>query len=64
MYVQSTPSSKGYVGAPVKQVVIEKLERVGFSVEVCPNFHDLEVENGVSPMKVDSSVEKQIHEVE
>ena len=50
VYVQSTPTSKGYKGDPVKQVIIEELERAGFEVDVCPNYHDLEVENGVSPM--------------
>ncbi len=50
VYVQSTPTSKGYQGDPVKQVVIEELERAGFEVDVCPNYHDLEVENGPSPM--------------
>ena len=50
VYVQSTPTSKGYKGDPVKNVVIEELERAGFEVDVCPNYHDLEVENGVSPM--------------
>ena len=50
VYVQSTPTSKGYQGDPVKQVVIEELRRAGFEVDVCPNYHDLEVENGVSPM--------------
>ena len=50
VYVQSTPTSKGYKGDPVKQVVIEELERAGFEVDICPNYHDLEVENGVSPM--------------
>ena len=50
VYVQSTPTSKDYKGDPVKQVVIEELERAGFEVDVCPNFHDLEVENGVTPM--------------
>lgn len=50
VYVQSTPTSKGYKGDPVKQTVIEELERAGFEVDVCPNYHDLEVENGVSPM--------------
>lgn len=50
VYVGSTPTSKGYKGDPVKQVVIEELERAGFEVDVCPNYHDLEVENGVSPM--------------
>lgn len=50
VYVGSTPTSKGYKGDPVKQVVIEELERAGFAVDVCPSYHDLEVENGVSPM--------------
>lgn len=50
VYVGSTPTTKGYSGDPVKRVVIEELERAGFEVDVCPNYHDLEVENGVSPM--------------
>lgn len=50
VYVSSTPTSKGYQGDPVKQVLIEELERAGFAVDVCPSFHDLEVENGVSPL--------------
>ncbi len=50
VYVGSTPTSKGYKGDPVKQVMIEELERVGFEVDACPSYHDLEVENGVSPM--------------
>ena len=50
VYVQSTPTSKGYNGDPVKGVIIEELQRAGFEVDVCPNYHDLEVENGVSPM--------------
>lgn len=48
VYSGSAPTSKGYTGDPVKQVVIEELERAGFEVDVCPNFHDLEVANGVS----------------
>ena len=52
VYIQSTPTSKGYKGDPVKQVVIEELERAGFNVDVCPNYHDLEVENGISPMNM------------
>lgn len=47
VYVGATPASKGYSGDPVKQVLIEELERAGFEVDVCPNFHDLEVANGV-----------------
>lgn len=50
VYVQSTPTSKGYSGDPTKQVIVEELERAGFRVDICPNYHDLEVENGVSPM--------------
>lgn len=50
VYVGSTPTTKGYTGDPVKQVVIEELKRAGFEVDVCPSYHDLEVENGVSPM--------------
>jgi len=50
VYVGSTPTTKGYTGDPVKNVVIEELEKAGFEVDVCPNYHDLEVENGVSPM--------------
>lgn len=50
VYVGSTPTSKGYQGDPVKALVIEELQRAGFEVEVCPSYHDLEVENGVSPM--------------
>lgn len=50
VYVGSTPTSKGYKGDPVKQVVIDELEKAGFEVDACPNYHDLEVLNGVSPM--------------
>lgn len=49
VYIQSTPTSKVYKGDPVKQVVVEELERAGFTVDVAPNFHDLEVEKGPSP---------------
>lgn len=49
VYIQSTPTSKAYKGDPVKDVVIEELERAGFTVDVAPNFHDLEVEKGPSP---------------
>lgn len=50
VYVQSTPTSRAYQGDPVKKVVVEELEKAGFAVDVAPNFHDLEVENGPSPM--------------
>lgn len=49
VYIQSTPTSKGYKGDPVKQLVIEELENAGFTVDVAPNFHDLEVEEGPNP---------------
>lgn len=49
VYIQSTPTSKAYKGDPVKDVVIEELERAGFEVDVAPNFHDLEVEEGPKP---------------
>ncbi len=52
VYVQSTPTSKGYKGDPVRDIVVEELERAGFEVDICPNYHDLEVENGVSPMNM------------
>lgn len=48
VYVGSSPVSKGWNGDPVKQVVIEELERAGFEVDACPNFHELEVANGVN----------------
>lgn len=52
VYIQSTPTSKAYQGDPVKAVVIEELERAGFTVDVAPNFHDLEVEKGPNPMNM------------
>ncbi len=50
VYVGTTPNSKGYQGDPVKQVVVEELECAGFAVDLCPNYYDLEVKNGVSPI--------------
>lgn len=52
VFIQSTPTSKGYEKDPVKQVVIEELERAGFTVDVAPNFHDLEVSEGVKPQNM------------
>lgn len=52
VYIQSTPTSKAYKGDPVKDVVVEELERAGFTVDVAPNFHDLEVEKGPNPMNM------------
>lgn len=48
VFIQSTPTSKAYKGDPVRDVVVEELERAGFTVSVAPNFHDLEVEKGPS----------------
>lgn len=48
VFIQSTPTTKAYQGDPVKDIVVEELERAGFSVDVAPNFHDLEVEKGPS----------------
>lgn len=50
VFVQSTPTTKAYKGDPVKDVVIEELERAGFTVDVAPNYHDLEVAEGPNPM--------------
>lgn len=49
VYIQSTPTTKAYGGDPVKQVVAEELNRAGFTVEVAPNYHDLEAESGPKP---------------
>ena len=57
IYIQSTPTSKAYKGDPVKQVVIEELERAGFDVDVAPNFHDLEVEKGPNPSNMMTMME-------
>ena len=50
VYVQSTPNSKGYQGDPVRAKITRELEEAGFHVTQCPNYYDLEVQNGVSPM--------------
>lgn len=50
VYVGSTPTTKGYQGDSTKQVVVEELERLGFEVDLCPNFYALEIENGVTPL--------------
>ncbi len=50
VYVGTTPNSKGYQGDPTKLVIKEELERAGFTVDLCPNYYDLEIKNGVSPM--------------
>ncbi len=50
VYVGSTPTTLGYKKDPVKQVVIDELTDAGFEVDVCPNYFDLELDNGISPM--------------
>lgn len=50
VYVGSTPTTLGYKKDPVKQIVIDELERAGFDVDVCPNYFELELDNGISPM--------------
>lgn len=49
VFIQSTPTSKSYAGDPVKDVVVEELTRAGFTVDVAPNFHDLEAAEGPKP---------------
>lgn len=46
VYQHNIPNSKSYQGDPVRDIIVEELERVGFSVDVCPAFYDLEAENG------------------
>ena len=48
VYIGASPVSKGWKDDPVKQVLIEELEKAGFEVDACPSFHELEVKNGVS----------------
>ncbi len=48
VYAHNVPNTKGYQGDPVQDLLVSELERVGFSVDVCPTFHDLEVKNGVN----------------
>ncbi len=50
VYVGSTPTTLGYKKDPVKQTVIDELTQAGFEVDVCPNYFELELDNGVSPM--------------
>lgn len=48
VYQHNIPNSKAYTGDPVRDVLKEELERVGFAVDVCPAFYDLEAEGGVN----------------
>ncbi len=52
VYVQSTPNSKGYQGDPVRGLITKELEAAGFEVTQAPNYYDMEVVNGVSPMNL------------
>ncbi|HAL73796.1 MAG TPA: glycosyl hydrolase [Clostridiales bacterium] len=49
VYLQNTPASRAFINDPVRQDVILELEYAGFTVDVCPNFHELEARNGVRP---------------
>ena len=48
VYEHNIPNSRAYAGDKTKDLIQEELERVGFTVDVCPTFYDLEAENGVS----------------
>ena len=48
VYQHNIPNSKAYQGDPVRDQIKEELERVGFTVDLCPSFYDLEAEQGVS----------------
>lgn len=48
VYVHNIPNSRAYAGDPVRDLLKEELERVGFAVDICPTFYDLEAQNGVS----------------
>ncbi len=50
VYVGSTPTTLGYKKDPVKQMLIDELTEAGFEVDVCPNYFELELDNGISPM--------------
>ena len=50
VYVGSSPTTLGYKKDPVKQMVIDELTDAGFDVDVCPNYFELELDNGLSPM--------------
>lgn len=52
VYEFTTPNSKGFKGDKTKDLIKEELERVGFNVTFCPNFHDLENERGVNFMNM------------
>ena len=50
VYVPNIPNSRAYNGDPVKDMLVDEFERAGFDVTAFKNFHDLELENGPSPM--------------
>ena len=47
VYQHNIPNTKAYQGDSTRDVLKEELERVGFAVDVCPTFYDLEAEQGV-----------------
>ncbi|SFQ06178.1 beta-N-acetylhexosaminidase [Butyrivibrio proteoclasticus] len=50
VYVGSSPTTLGYKKDPVKQMIIDELTEAGFEVDVCPNYFELELDNGITPM--------------
>ncbi len=48
VYEHNIPNSRAYQGDKTKDLLKEELETVGFTVDICPTFYDLELENGVS----------------
>jgi beta-N-acetylhexosaminidase len=48
VYEHNIPNTRAYSGDPVRNLLKDELERVGFTVDICPTFYDLEAENGVS----------------
>ena len=47
VYEHNVPNSRAYKGDHVREVLREELERAGFTVDIWPNFYDLEAERGV-----------------
>ena len=48
VYERNIPNTRAYSGDPVRELLKDELERVGFTVDICPTFYDLEAESGVN----------------
>ena len=48
VYEHNIPNTRAYSGDPVRELLKDELERVGFTVDICPTFYDLEAESGVN----------------